>query len=152
MLAWPGVFVVWEIGAGLARGWGGGEVVKWPAWALIWRTVWVCGLIAVLATVLGFPAGWVSRKLPGRWALLMVAPMLMPSYLAYAGWGLLRAPGTWLGDWLLRGPSVGSGTANAAVGSAAANWWPVAASHAQAVLGLVLTCRVTSGRAAGGEW
>ncbi len=55
--------------------------------------------------------------------------MLMPSYLAYAGWGLARAPGTWLGDAILRGPR------SAAPGG---NWYPQFASDVQAIAGLVL--------------
>jgi ABC-type Fe3+ transport system permease subunit len=64
--------------------------------------VGIAALIAALAGIAGFPAGlWVARR---GWsaAALLAAGMLMPSTLAYAGWGLVRAPGTFLGDWLER--------------------------------------------------
>jgi ABC-type Fe3+ transport system permease subunit len=100
-----------------------------PSLSLIVRTLGVATLIAALATTLAWPAAWWARSRP-RWGpYVLAAPMLLPSYLAYAGWGLLRAPGTWLGDLIARGPG-------AAVGNPAANWYPAAASFAQAILGL----------------
>jgi ABC-type spermidine/putrescine transport system permease subunit II len=52
----------------------------------------------------------------------MLVPLLMPSYLAYAGWGLVRGPGTLLGDWIARQEP----------------WVSLAAGRAFAVAGLVL--------------
>lgn len=95
---------------------------------LLWPTLAVCGSVVLLAVALALPAAWAARRWPRILPMLLV-PLLLPSYLAYTGWGMLRAPGTWLGDWLLRGP--------AGVG-ASGNWWPVAAGRVQAVMGLVL--------------
>jgi hypothetical protein len=100
-----------------------------PEAALLARTIGTAGLIAVLATLLATPAAWTARAWSAPLLLLLLAPMLLPSYLAYSGWGLLRAPGTWLGNMLIRGP---------AGADPAGNWWPVAASRVQAMLGLVL--------------
>lgn len=94
--------------------------------ALLWPTIAVCGTVTVLAVLMALPAAWLVRRWPRAFPLLLV-PLLLPSYLAYAGWGMIRAPGTWLGDFLLRGPTGGT---------ASANWWPVAASRIQAVLGI----------------
>lgn len=58
----------------------------------------------------------------------MLLPLLLPNYLAYAGWGLARAPGTWLGDALLR-----IGTAEGGP-----RWLIVLVGRAFAVLGLAL--------------
>jgi len=59
-------------------------------------------LIGALATLLAWPCAWfVRRRGRGVMALLLV-PLMLPSSLAYAGWGLLRAPGTLLGDSIER--------------------------------------------------
>lgn len=89
----------------LWRSEGGGATTDTPVfvWGSIWITALYAGGIGVLATVLGLPGAWLMRT--GRaWVVgLMVVPLLMPSYLAYAGWGLMRGPGSWIGDWLGRG-------------------------------------------------
>lgn len=36
----------------------------------------------------------------------MLLPLFMPSYLAYAGWGMLRGPGSWLGNWIGEGDPI----------------------------------------------
>lgn len=69
---------------------------------LLGFTIGIAALIAVGAAVLGLPAGlWIARR-GWRAASWMIGGMLMPTTLAYAGWGLVRAPGTALGDWLER--------------------------------------------------
>ncbi len=73
------------------------------AWSALWNTVFYCLLIGVVATVLALPAAWTMRRARAWWVALVGMPLLMPSYLAYAGWGLLRGPGSWLGDWLAHG-------------------------------------------------
>lgn len=98
---------------------------------LLTRSVGIAALIALLATVLAIPGAWVYRRGGRAAALLLMAPMLLPSYLAYTGWGVLRAPDTALGKWLMMGPK-GSGPGDAA------NWYPTAAGYAIAVLGLAL--------------
>jgi len=126
VVVFPAGYVVRDVVLGLLRG------AQRPvplSGVLVGRTVAVVVVITVLATALGWPAAWASRRLPGRALVILLVPMLLPSYLAYAGWGPLRAPGTWLGDLLLRGPP-GAG--------AGANWYPVVAGRVQAVLGLVL--------------
>lgn len=66
----------------------------------------------------------------------MLAPVLLPNYLAYAGWGVLRGPGSMLGDWIARRDpwvSVWAGEAFAVFGLAL--WaWPIASL----VMGLML--------------
>ena len=103
--------------------------VHGPSWALIARTLWVSGFVGAMATCLAVPVAWACRRLPRRAFLFLLLPMFLPSYLAYAGWGLLRAPNTPLGEFLLRGPP------GATPGG---NWYPVAASAIQAHLGLIL--------------
>lgn len=68
--------------------------------ALLARTLWIALVIALIATALALPAAWSMRRLPARTAALLLAPMLLPNYLVYVAWGLLRAPGSWLGDLL----------------------------------------------------
>ncbi|MFT5423315.1 MAG: ABC-type Fe3+ transport system permease subunit [Phycisphaerales bacterium] len=89
------------------------------------RSVGYAVLIGVLAAAMGWPmAGLLVRR--GPIAGVVLLPLLLPSYLAYAGWGQLRAPGTWLGDWLLTRSAAG------------AHWWPILAGRVFAVLGLAL--------------
>ncbi|MCA9297519.1 MAG: hypothetical protein KDA28_00550, partial [Phycisphaerales bacterium] len=53
--------------------------------------------VGVLATILAMPlASWMRSRM-AWWALL---PMLVPSYLAYVGWGVLRSPDLPTGVWL----------------------------------------------------
>lgn len=75
---------------------------------LLARTCAIAALIGALAALLGAPAGWSMRRLAAPWAALLLAPALLPSYLVYSSWSLLRAPGTALGDWLFRagGPAL----------------------------------------------
>ena len=91
----------------------------------LWTSAWIGLVIAMLATVLGWClAGPLAR---GGWrAGLMLLPTLVPVYLAYAGWGQLRAPGTWLGDHLLT------------LSSAGHHEWVAFTGKAFAVLGLAL--------------
>ncbi len=69
---------------------------------LLVRTLSVTLLIGFISTVLAFPAAWSMRRLRPGWTVLLVAPIFVPNYIVYAGWGLARAPGTWAGDLLLR--------------------------------------------------
>ena len=85
------------------------------AWALA---------IAILSSLLAFPAGWYLARRPRWWLILPL--LLVPSYLASAGWGLMRAPGTFVGDWIER----------AAEGDN--RWIPIWINRALAVLGLAL--------------
>lgn len=76
-----------------------------PAWSLssLALTLACSALIAGISTALAWPAAWAIRRDP-RWALPLSLPLLMPSYLAYAGWGMLRGPGSFVGDRLARAP------------------------------------------------
>lgn len=90
--------------------------------------------IGVVACTLAWPvsawlAGADSPARRARRLTLMLAPLLLPNYLPYAGWGLLRGPNTVLGDYLARqdpGWSVLAGKLTALGGMAL--WsWPLAA-------------------------
>jgi len=86
----------------------------------------VASLIAAIACTLAVPAAFVVRTARARWIPLLFVPLLMPQYLAYAGWGLLRAPGTWLGGRLEQAAMDG------------ATWAPLLVGKSFAVLGLAL--------------
>lgn len=89
---------------------------------LLLKTAAIAVIIAAVATGLAIPAAWAIRRVGPRVGALVLAPLLLPSYLVYASWGLLRAPGTALGDAL--------------EGGSPAFW--AAIGHAQAMLGLAL--------------
>lgn len=82
--------------------------------------------IGVLATALAWGPARVLAS--GRRALapVLIAPMLMPMTLAYAGWGQARAPGTAVGDWLEHLAGEGH------------RWAPMVAGRSLAVVGLAL--------------
>lgn len=89
--------------------------------------------IGVIACILAWPtAAWVTAGSAGQRAArlaLTVSPLLLPNYLPYAGWGLLRGPNTALGDWLARQHpdwTIVAGKVTALGGMAL--WsWPIAA-------------------------
>ncbi len=133
---WPAVGVVRDVGRGVWRGTSasvvggasGGALSRTPGVGLMLRGVGVCLLIGLLSALLGLLVawGWRKRGLGLRGLLVLLVPMAIPSYLAYTGWGTLRAPGTWLGDWLA---SRSPGRENA---------WPMVAGRVQAIGGLAL--------------
>lgn len=104
------------------------------AWGLVaLRTLLYPLIIGVLATALALPAAWVLRGGLSVGArrlglILAVVPLMLPNYLAYSGWTLVRAPGTFLGDRLERGPEWVNLLAGRvlAVGGLALWAWPVA--------------------------
>ncbi|MGH7131964.1 MAG: hypothetical protein ACREJO_08480 [Phycisphaerales bacterium] len=98
--------------------------------------------IGVIATALALPVAWVLRGGLSAAAqclcfALALVPLMLPNYLAFAGWTLVRAPGTWLGDKLERGPewtNLLAGRVLAVMGLSL--WaWPAAALVLTAALG-----------------
>ncbi len=95
----------------------------------------LCALaVAVLATVVGFAVAWFIGRRRSWWVGAMVMlPLVLPPYLAYAGWGVLRAPKTAIGDWIGSLPGERAGDVGHAVGvtlaiMGLALWaWPLAA-------------------------
>jgi ABC-type Fe3+ transport system permease subunit len=100
-----------------------------PAIRPLVRTLAACLLIATIAWGIALSIAWPARRSqhPARAGILLLLPLMLPPYLAYSGWGLLRAPGTTLGDWLMLGPGPGL-----------PNPWPMWAGYILAVLGLAL--------------
>lgn len=81
----------------------------WAGPRALGQTILWCSVIGLAAALLAVVWAWWMRGLGRRgrmWALgVGLSPMLLPSYLAYAGWNLLRSPGTWFGDALAVGPA-----------------------------------------------
>lgn len=97
-----------------------------PSWGLLGNTLaWSVG-IGLLAAAVAWPAAWIVRRVGLARAAWILVPLAMPAYFAYAGYGLLRAPGTPLGNWVEG--LVGRGWTLA----------PLVASRVVAVVGLVL--------------
>ncbi|MBX3380270.1 MAG: hypothetical protein KF805_09240 [Phycisphaeraceae bacterium] len=68
-------------------------------------TLWSIGTalaIGLGATVLGWPLAWLLRLRGWQFLPLVATPLLLPNYLAFGAYNLLRAPGSVLGDWLER--------------------------------------------------
>lgn len=123
-VVWPAVLVgVDLIGSiGDSGPWGGVSL------GLLGRSAGVALLIAVLACTIGWPAAWALRRAGAGWFVVLVSPLLLPSYLAYSGWGVLRAPDTVVGKWLMMGARDAAGL----------NRWSLGADYVLAVGGLVL--------------
>lgn len=96
------------------------------AWASIGRTCVYAGGIALLAVLLAVPVAMVVARARPVWQLVLAAPMLLPSYLAYAAWSIARAPTTPIGRWIAAAPERGQ------------EWLPLLASRGLAVWGLAL--------------
>ncbi len=105
------------------------SVWSWMDGALLVRTIVVAMAIGVLATALAAPAAWVVRSSSPALCALLMTPLLLPTYLVYASWGLLRAPGTALGDWAERaGPdAIRALNAVQAIGGLSLWAWPIGA-------------------------
>ncbi|MCL4220369.1 MAG: hypothetical protein KJZ65_03265 [Phycisphaerales bacterium] len=106
----------------------------WPGHRVMLRTIAVSLTIGALATGLGwFPARVLASRRAGRLGALCLVPMLMPPYLAYSGYSILRDPSWITGDWLeslsVRGQAwvtIGLGRGLALLGMAL--WaWPISA-------------------------
>lgn len=69
------------------------------------------------------------RRKSALWTALFTVPLLLPSYLTYTGWGMLRAPGSVLGSWLAHGSPDRAVILNAvlAIGGLALWAWPIGA-------------------------
>lgn len=128
-----GVVVLWPAGwamVGVVRGVyesGAADLAigRGRAVALVRSVAWAIA-VGVPAAALAWPAAWALRSARSSWAPLLLAPMLLPNYLAYAGWNLLRAPGGLL-----------AGVVDDALQQGVA-WAPIAMGRAFAWLGLVL--------------
>ncbi len=103
-------------------------------WSELRGSLLYAASIATLAVVAAWPVAWATRGWRAARAWAIAAPLLLPSYLAYAGWTMLRAPGTPVGDALLRlSERDGFAWAPMATGRALAVWglalwvWPIAA-------------------------
>lgn len=103
------------------------------SWRVLRSTILVAGSIGLVASMLA----WVpARLLAGgrRWAwALCVVPVLMPPYLAYSGYGLMRDPTWWIGDQLTQLAVEGHAWVTIGVGRGLALFglalwaWPMAA-------------------------
>lgn len=96
------------------------------SWSLTLRTIATALGIGLCSTVLGWPLAWLLRLRGWRFLPLVATPLLLPNYLAFGAYNLLRAPGTMLGDWLEKAARGDSG------------WIPVFAGKALAAASLSL--------------
>ena len=121
------VRLVWSAGVAEPSGAAAPGGAPTGALSVLLVTLGVPLLIAVGAVFLAWPTCWALRSAGGRARAalaLLVVPMLMPSYLSYSGFGLARAPGTWVGEVVNRWPS----------------WANVLFGQSLAVVGLILWC------------
>lgn len=91
-------------------------------------TIGVPALIGLLACVLAVPGAVLigATRRSGIWSAFLFTPMLMPSYLAFAGWGIARSPDTLVGKWITT------------MGQEGHRWVPVWSGYVLSVLALAL--------------
>ena len=85
-----------------------GETPLWHGPGALFGTIGLALTTGVVVVALAWPAAkWIAAD--SRAAVLLLAPAALPAYLAYAGWGQLRAPDTSTGvalraagEWLSR--------------------------------------------------
>lgn len=116
------VYPVVRVAAVAVPGLGAGDLDLAPRWGLLGASLGWAALVGMLSVAMAWPGAWLSRGWRAWWSPVLIAPVLMPSWLVSSGLGLLRAPGTALGDWLAMGPS----------------WRAVLAGRVIAVVGLAL--------------
>ncbi len=104
-----------------------GDAALTPSrWGSLARTLAYASGIGLLSTLLALPAASLVARLRPGWLLAIAAPMLLPSFLAYAGWSIARAPTTLIGGWIAGAPERGQ------------EWLPLVVSRGLAVWGLSL--------------
>jgi ABC-type Fe3+ transport system permease subunit len=81
--------------------------VSLKSWTTIAATFGVPALIGMLSAVWAWPVIWSLGVARRRGFGLLGIGMLLPPALAYAGWGVARAPGTVLGNALERAAEAG---------------------------------------------
>ena len=112
----------------------GHDPVVVPVFPLLLNTLLVAGAVGGVATGIGTMVAWrLPRRVPAFVIAFGALPLVMPPYLAYAGWGVLRSPGWALGDWIGSRPGASAGALSHATGVVMAVlglalWaWPLAA-------------------------
>lgn len=96
---------------GLASPTGGSAPIELQffSWTLTLQSIATAFAIGICATAIGWPMAWLLRLGGLRWLPLIATPLLLPNYLAFGAYNLLRAPGSVLGDWLERSARSESG-------------------------------------------
>jgi ABC-type Fe3+ transport system permease subunit len=103
VVVFPFAVAIWTCFAGVL-GRSGNEIPgSWPvvpSLNVVAQTILWPLSIAVGAVLIAWPIAWHLGRSSRPWRAWLLVPLTMPTYLAYAGYGLLRSPGSWLGDWL----------------------------------------------------
>lgn len=124
-VVWPGI----GVGVRVWGEWAAGRIgvgALSPSLRLLATTLGWALSIGCVSCLLGWPAAQYLRGKGWRGLALVVTPLALPTYLAYSGLGLLRAPRTWLGD------------AIETLAQNGAEWLPVVAGRVTALIGLSL--------------
>lgn len=125
-IALPCGLVCGQIGTGVADEGLSAAAIDLEGVRALARSLAYAGVIGLVSVLLAMPvallaAGWRPHRL-----VMLAVPMLLPPYLAYAGWSIARAPTTALGRWIAAAPERGQ------------DWLPLMASRTLAVWGLGL--------------
>jgi ABC-type Fe3+ transport system permease subunit len=72
------------------------------SWSITIQSIVTAFCIGTCATVIGWPLAWLLRRRGWQFLPLVATPLLLPNYLAFGAYNLLRAPGSVVGDLLER--------------------------------------------------
>ncbi|MDQ7012827.1 MAG: hypothetical protein Q9O74_02895 [Planctomycetota bacterium] len=112
--------------SGVAEHGAGDAALSTSRWGSLARTLAYASGIGLLSTLLALPAAALVARLRPGWLVALATPMLLPSFLTYAGWSIARAPTTLVGRWIAGAPERGL------------EWLPLVVSRGLAVWGLSL--------------
>jgi ABC-type Fe3+ transport system permease subunit len=107
---------------------------------LLARTLGWAAFIGILAAILAIPGGLCIRRWGWAAGAPALAAMAVPTYLAFSGWGMARAPGTWIGNQI------------ELLSQDGARWLPIAVGTALAVVGLALWAAPLAALIMGAAW
>ena len=100
-------------------------------WAIVGQSFALAAGIAALSVLLGFvPGGLLGTARRGRTTLaaLLLAALLLPRYLLFYAWNIVRSPTTPLGDYLSARPELARAAGVAVAAVTLLLWyWPLAA-------------------------
>ncbi|MCK4871657.1 MAG: hypothetical protein KAS72_02920 [Phycisphaerales bacterium] len=138
-VVWPALAVL--VAAASGGGGGSGGCGSSGGWAgaprLFLTSVGWAGAVGAGATLLGWAPGvLLGRKRSLLLLALFIAMLCIPSYVSYYAWGLLRTPGTMLGDWIALDRSRGFAARHVQAWIGLVGWaWPIVAICVAAVAG-----------------
>lgn len=100
LVVYPMALAMWTAVRGAGSPGNPGSWPVHPTLSMVLQTILWPISIALGSVVLAWPVAWKLGRTARPWRPWLAVPLTMPTYLAYSGYGIVRSPGTWFGDWL----------------------------------------------------